>query len=504
MSMTRKTALLFVALLIYQVLLTCSDAIAQRRALPDHDPLVTRVITAQHFGGGTGVDDSTRAVQKAVDWAVRHKATVHLRGALVIRDTIRVCRKGAAQQVSIKMDPKLTFNATGDCLVWDGPPNKAMVDIGIMQRSVVSLNLTNPKRVKGVTGLLWHNPNDERTACNGNTMSLTACWCELGMRWGDFEHDHYHSNIDDNHFPYLAFSRCRHALLVDSNRQDNNVIQRFHSGGTAIPQGELSREYIIRANYNGNGFRIDKGFIRTDRMKPGHAVIDIRQGAFSCGSMSMETGYDDEANCLPIRIGSSIGRGQCVIRDLYLDDRLRNSDGDCVVTNFRSGVTFIGCNFSGNVRTSRPVTILGSVFKQGFEPKVVGNTAALTEISNGSRASAAVSIKPIDGMVRSHGFVPRSVEHEGGTVWPEFSHYSVFIIDATKDIRIAKASKARIERDKGRRITFMFRGGDKNREAEFDKTFSLKSGQQTIKIEASQVSVVEFISDGKVWQQSSN
>lgn len=463
-----------------------------------------KTVTPYYWGAaGNGVADDTEAVQKAIDWAVARKATVNLSGTLVIKDTIRICRVGAAQQVSIKMDPKLSFDQSGDCLVWDGAPNKPMVEIGIMQRSVVSLNVTNPKKIKGVTGLLWHNPNDKRTACNSNVVSLTACWCDLGMRWGDFTHDRYHSNVDDNEFPIVTFSRCNKGLLIDSNRQDNNVIRRFHSGGTGLPVGDRSRPYVIRANHNGNGFRIDKGFIHVGRMVPDTAVIDLRQGAFSCGSMSMETGVDAESNVLPLRIAGTIGRGQCVINDLYLDDRLRNSDGDCVVSDYRSGVTFTGCNFSGNVRTTRPMSLLGTVFQEGYGVKLVGNLAASIEMPLGTRASAGASIRP-NAMLRGHGLVPRSIVINGGTVWPEFSRYSTFIVNVSDDFSIAKATREISKRDRGRRVTFIFRGGKKDCLASWDTSFSLNSGKQKMAIEAGSVSVVDFVSDGEIWHQASS
>ena len=488
------------------------------RILPDD------TVTAQMFGAvGNGTNDDTVAVQSAINWAIENRKRCRLYDALAVFDTIQISDSAISagnevaiqvQQVTIDMDLKHSLGASGDALIWRGEADRPIVEAHIVQRSQISLNLSNPDQQKtGVTGFLWHNPDSRGLASNGNSVSLSVTGCNLGVHLGDQTNDGYASNIDDNRFPAMWFFRCKQLLLVDSVRTDNNVIDRFHGGGGFVgDEIPRDREYLIRILRSGNGFKIIDGFARTDKMIHNNAVIDVQRGTFSCDKFSLEGFDENDDEILPLFLRPDQTRDKCIIRQFYTGPNTRNAEGVAIDNRAESGAVFIGCSLGGNLKTILPIVALGNTFQANGDTSfgIVrnGNRATYFEAGLGVLGDQNQFVNGYTTM-RAIGSSAEILEVTTRNVFPEVSRHSIFRKKLTENTIVKPTSAAIENRDAGREITFVFIGDSVDRTVSWDSRFKLLDGTQTTDVPANKTVVMKFLfgvldgADSERWQQTS-
>ena len=337
------------------------------------------------FGAyGDGTSNDTVAVQAFVNHVCNNQLRGVFENTYAITSTILLPDTSNYFELDCRRAADISSTTPYGALIWDGGNTDVMLEIPQIRRASISVSLNNRiKASTGITGILIHNLDSSVTAINHNIFEyVSIAGCDLAMQWGDFTNDGWHSNFDDNKFNYLNIYDCKNGLLIDSDSQDNNVIQFFHSGGVPSISTRV-RDYVVRALRNGNGFHIIDGFCRADKITADNAVIDIQASGITVDKFSMETGGDDDV--LPLKLGSAHHRGQSVIRNLYLSDNIRDSSGDCVNIAGRGGTLLMGCNLSGNVTHSRPLTAINNVFEQGAIDSTGdtdGSTAVITGLTN--------------------------------------------------------------------------------------------------------------------------
>ena len=290
-------------------------------------------------------------------------------------------------------------NTTGE-LIWNGGNNDIMVELLEFQQSYFKSIFVNNRtnNATGIRGIVWHNSDNTLAAGSHNVIELLGIYgCENGIVIGDYTNDGYDSNIEAIHIINSHFYGVDKPILIDGNAQDNIIFDYVHNGGGISAQG--SRDYIIKAARNGNGFYIRYAFIRIDYMTDDNAVIDIRDGEFRCDYISIE----GAATCRAFDFTSDItaARGQFVIKNLQAVDTCVDSSSLAGKVDSRIGAVFIGCNFGANIQISRPVVSIGNVFKTGTGWVESGGSARILDLFPRTKASQASSLDTTNVALRT-------------------------------------------------------------------------------------------------------
>ena len=351
------------------------------------------VATPEDFGAvGDGTTDDTTAMQAFLDYVVDNKTAGMLVSQYAITSTLTIGTTATAERFVIDCQRSGDINSSTakGSIVWAGGNTDVMVQLGEVQRASISLALNNRvNAATGITGLRWSNPDAGGTASNHNVFPyLSIAGCELAIHLGDEANDGWDSNIDDNRFDWVFVYDCAHALLIDSSAQDNNVFGYFHSGG--VPSiASRTRNYVIRTLRNGNGFKIENGFLQGDQLVADAVAIDIQAGSFSCDRFSVES---SDSDILPIKLVGNIQRDQCIIQNFVVSDGIRDSSDRGAWFQYRSGTTLLNCTFTGNCEVRRPVTAINCGFQTGYTWDTLGSNHSLNETGTWYRDDSSSDI----------------------------------------------------------------------------------------------------------------
>ena len=465
------------------------------------------VLNVKDFGAkGNGNDDDTLSIQSAFNELMLHKGNlVFPAGRYKITGTLYLPE---AYKIQISMPYTMDFqgsNSNGTSLVWAGGNNKSMIEIGILASSSLSLNLNNRvNNATGITGIKWSE--NSGSASNSNYIPyLAISGCDLAMQWGDASNGK-NTNIDDNYFDYVAFYDCKNGLLIDSQGQDNNVINYLHDGG--VPTNSIkTREYIIRAIRNGNGLIIKNGFIRGDNMLLDSKLIDIQNGSFSCDRMSVES---SQSQVLCLYIGSSATRDQSIINNFVVrggTGGIRDSSGNVMDLRGVSGMILQGCNLGGNIQYSGPLTAINNTLTDGYGFIPVPNTkATLAEINTFHRTEDDAPINIFTSVVKANALIPNSYT---STISAQlyvnlFKASTVFHdVTATNSVTVMAPNNVQQMQDIGREITLILRSKILVEcIVTFNNIYKLSGGSYGGPA-PNKTDILKFIYDGTVWLEAS-
>lgn len=462
-----------------------------------YEALDKKTVSVQQFGGiCNGVADDYAALNAAKNWATANKGRLFLHGQIKFNTTLVI----SGSQFEILMPNTMALDATGDYLLWGGADNSTAVELNVIQRSKLTLNVIGTTSQTGVTAIKWKNPDDSGTACNLNELWFNMSTTDLGLHLGDFDGDAYDSNIDDNRFRLLDFYRCKHLLLIDSLATDNNVIDHFHGGG--VPHIlTRTREYLIRTKRCGNGFRIKDGFARTDKLQSDVAAIDIQAGGFSCDKFSLE-GDGTENDIRTLDLGNFLPRQMCNIQGLYSTANFRDSNDDVCKVDARGGVMFTGCVFSGNVTYTRPIGRAGNIFTAGYTFVPSGSNARSAGFDLGTRTADGTDITQFECVFRGVGVASDVYDNvDTATFFVPVNRYSVFQkLNITTNTTVSAPTAYYAPRDEGREIVLVFRSSN-SVNLTFNAAWGLASGGATKALPANTTTFVQFLCTNGVWQE---
>ena len=280
-------------------------------------------------------------------------------------------------------------------LIWDGPPEHAVIEVHRLSFSTIRGLTIFGERVGGVMGIRFTDPQKTLWSIGHNLIEdIMIRGCAVGLQLGDFTRDGHHSNVDDNRWHKITTYDTLTPVIMDAQHIDDNFFTdlQFGSGFHNLP-GDWGkrREHVIHIKHNGTGTVFRNLFFRGDNVVD--SAICVESGDVRFDSVNAEGGGN---RCLFMEVNNSGARGPITLTDVRFVN-YKNRDGVCIDSRFKSGFNLFGCNVSGDIRVDGTATAVGVVFEGDHGFVAANNKTVIHQLSVFGRPAPGGAIDRVVG-----------------------------------------------------------------------------------------------------------